>query len=188
MSEKAFVVFGVEEIIKNLNAAVGLLKGSAIRAAMREAASIIRDEAKRNVPVRTQSLKKSIIATTARSKKNKLVPYIGLVKIDRVAFAKNEKGKLKVVRRGRGSKSKVYKRGEIYPRNYDHLVERGAKEHNLNRFKDGAPYKRHPGAKAKPYMKPAFFAKHAEALEVFRNRLKAEIVRSVTATPRKKSA
>ena len=188
MNEKGFVVFGVEEIIKNLEAAVGSLKGSAVRAAMRAAATVIRDEAKRNVPTRTGSLKKAIIVTTARSRKNKRVPYIGIVKIDRVAFAKNEKGKLKAVRRGKGSKSRVYKRGEIYPRNYDHLVERGADEHDLNSKKDGAPYKHHPGAKAKPYMRPAFFAKHAEALEVFRNRLKAEIVRSVTATPRKKSA
>ena len=70
----------------------------------------------------------------------------------------------------------------------EQVVERGADEHNLNSKKEGAPYKHHPGAKAKPYMRPAFFAKHAEALEVFKNRLKVAIVRSVTATPRKKSA
>lgn len=168
---KDWQVFGVEEIINNLQAVVGTLKKSAIRTALRNAATVMRDEAKRQVPVRTGSLKKAIKATTARAKKNPNVPYIGLVKIDKVAFRKNEKGKLKRVARSKDSKTKVYRRGDIYPRNYDHLVERGASEHNLNSGKDGAPYKRHPGSKPNPFMRRAFFASSGKALEVFKTRI-----------------
>lgn len=168
---KDWQVFGAEEIINNLQAVVGKLKKSAIRTGLRNAATVIRDEAKRQVPVRTGSLKKAIKATTARAKKNPNVPYIGLVKIDKVAFAKNEKGKLKRVKRDKNSKGRIYKRGEIYPRNYDHLVERGAQEHNLNSETPGAPYKRHPGAKPNPFMRRAFFASSTKALAVFKARL-----------------
>lgn len=183
MAMRQQVVFGAEEIVANLHAVVGTLRRSAIRNAMRAAATLIRDDARRRASVRTGALKKSIIATTARVKKNPgIIPDIGIVKIDKKAFTINAKGKLKSVdrRAQRGGRGRRYQRGDIYPRNYDHLVEFGTKPHM-------AGPRMHPGAKPKPFMRAAFFATHAAALEMFRQRLHAEAFKDVVKNIRRRA-
>lgn len=174
MASRTVYIFGAEEIIANLERVVGTLRKNAIRNAMYAGAVVIRDEARSRVAVQTGSLKKTIIARTAKTRKATATrPFIGLVKVDKVAFAKSAKGKLKRVNRRKETGSgRVYKRGDIYPRNYDHLVEFGTKPHMVGS-------RAHPGAKPKPFMSAALFAKRDAALAAIRNRLIAEAFKDV---------
>lgn len=65
---------------------------------------------------------------------------------------------------------------------YAHLVELGTKPHFQNRKLRGETKKRrvkHPGAQAKPFLRPAFDANKTESIEIARRTL-AEELRTVT--------
>lgn len=174
-------ILGVDEALLKLGSLMLTVKGTSMRRALHAGAVVIRDEARRQAPRRTGSLAKSIISGSykSKSKKARVDPYYAVVKIAKAAYARNDKGKLKRQKRGvlpDGKKAKAYKRGDIYPRNYDHLVEFGTKPHDLNKNKPGAKPKLHPGSKPKPFMRSAAFAKSAEASVAIAAKLRADVL------------
>lgn len=169
------------EIVENLEKLGLTVKGNIIRNAMRAGAIVIRDEARKRVPIRTGSLKKAIGVKTAKTRPgSKNGPWIGIVRIEKVAFDRNEKGKYKKVDRRVGRGTKRYRRGDIYPRNYDHLVEFGTKPHKIG--KRGGM---HPGTPARPYMRAALFAKKAAALEAIRQHMMKNLFKGLVPAGRK---
>jgi HK97 gp10 family phage protein len=90
-----------------------------------------------------------------------------------------------------GSKGEVYpsrRSNKVWPVKYAHLVEGGTKPHDnppFQRWGTGKwvhmPRGRHPGAKPKPFMEPAFDENHRRASDLLRATLRKEL----DALPRK---
>lgn len=116
--------------------------------ALRGGAKVIAEEAKRNVPVRTGALRESI---KIRRRANKRAGFINYY----------------VTAGGR-------KKGQAW---YAHLVEFGAKAHEIRPAKAKSLFiaglfreiVKHPGARAKPFLAPAFSSRAGDAV--------AEIIR-----------
>lgn len=181
---------GLDAVLSTVRSMGLELKGPKVRRALYQGAVVVRDAARARVQVRTGSLKKAIVAESRQSKRNKKTknvpenPFYAIVKTAKVAFeappdqqsletVPGQKQlapiKLKSVDRRTSSGGKKsgrrYNRGDIYPRNYDHLVEFGTKPHDLHKNTKHRP-KIHSGARAKPYMKPAYFAAMPTAQKV----------------------
>lgn len=148
----------VSDLLRKLAQLGVKVKANTVRRGLYAGAAILRDEARRHVPIRTGALKKSIIAETDRhgSTREKLVVK---VKIAPNAFKITPKGRLKKVsRKSQKARGKNYVRGEVYPRNYAHLVEFGTQPHTVGRGSkvEKSQYGlQHPGAKKHPFMRPA---------------------------------
>lgn len=151
------IVLGLADVRARLKELPSRLGKNVVRRALLAAAGVIRDKAREKVPVRTGALKKSIIARTNNSRRNK-DEYRSEVTIAKAAYRTNETGKL-FKRKSTSKKGKLYERGDIYPRNYAHLVEFGTKPHILTpKKRKNSSYrgpKHHPGATKKPFMQPA---------------------------------
>lgn len=131
-----------------------------IRRAMYAGGVMIRDAARAKVPQRTGALRKSIIVVTNRKGSNR-ERLLLQVKVDAKAFRVGAKGRAKTVsKKVQKERGRKYVSGEIYPRNYAHLVEYGTKPHMIGKVF-------HPGAQPKPFMRPAF---HTQA-ENAKNRI-----------------
>jgi HK97 gp10 family phage protein len=177
-------VFGVKETIENLRAHGVYLSKTAVRRALYAGAVVMRDEAKRRVPVRYGALKKAIVAETrgiGKDKRGRPSKHIAVVTVAKKSYTVGTTGKLRQVKRKPGERA--YSAGQIYPRNYAHLVEFGTKPHSLGprggrRYGEssGAPAASlmHPGSRPKPFMRPAFDTKLKEAEARFAQVLKAE--------------
>lgn len=159
------------EMSENLKKLGSRISQNLIRRGLLAGAGIIRDEARRNVSVRTGALKRAIISETDRKSSNQAEWLIGgmkpgtlkrdiaicRVRISHKAFSVGAKGKIKEVgRKEQGARGKLYVRGEIYPRNYAHLVEFGTRPHMVGG-------RQHPGAHAKPFLTKAWDEKSDEA-------------------------
>lgn len=164
-------VFGAEAIIANLEAIAGPIAQSAVRRGLYDGAVVLRNAARGKVPVRYGALKKAIVSETRLIKGTGMagskLEHQGVVTIAKKAFRMGPKGNVKTVERKK-SKGRSYIKGDIYPRNYAHLVEFGTNPHMIGK-------RMHPGARAKPFMRPAFDEQLPAALEAFRNRLVAEV-------------
>ena len=126
-----------------------------VKRAMRTGASIISKEAKRLAPRRTGTLRKAIAVGNVR---------------DDVAVRV-------YVRRGRGQKNDGW---------YANLVEQGTSAHEIRPWKDrkkvlaagGKIYGRrvrHPGARARPFMRPALESSASRAVDAIANRMRQMI-------------
>lgn len=129
-------VEGVEDVKQALRALPQRIATNVIRGALRAGAVVIANEAKQLVPVRRGVLRKSI-KVSSRVKN-------GLITVS-------------VKAGGKGAR-------------HAHLVELGTKPHLIPRgsrrgFKTVSAPIRHPGAKAKPYMRPAFNNKVRAAID-----------------------
>lgn len=164
-------VFGAEAIIANLEAIAGPIMQTAVRRGLYDGAAVIRNAARGKVKVRTGALKKAIVAQTRLIKGTGMngskQEHMGVVAIEKKAFKVGAKGRVKAVERKK-STGYYYIKGDIYPRNYAHLVEFGTRPHMAGK-------RAHPGAKPQPFMRPAFDESLPAALEAFRQRLVAEV-------------
>jgi HK97 gp10 family phage protein len=188
-------VFGAREIIENLRAVGVNLSKSGIRRGLYASAAIIRDEARLRAPVRTGALRKSIVAQTraaGKFKNGKPTEHVAVVTIAKKAYARGKRGKARGVKRKQGQ-IMPYLRGQIYPRNYAHLVEFGTRPHAIGKGSDleitrgskrkgtrktvAGPQKgrMHPGARPKPYFRPAFDTKLPAAEAAFKRVVMAEV-------------
>lgn len=170
--------FGAREFIEGLREMGLKVPTTAVRKGLYRGAVIIRDEARRRVPKRHGALKKATVAVTKRIKSGKGLDYIGIVRIDKIKFvvSRTKKGKLRLAR-----VKKTGVRDTIYPRNYAHLVEYGTRPHSTS--PKGKPAKTngrrvprmHPGAKAKPFMRPAYDAKVGAAFQAFKEEVLGQL-------------
>lgn len=81
-----------------------------------------------------------------------------------------------------GARSKVVKRYKgktIKPSKYAHLVEKGTKPHMVGK-------RRHPGAKAQPFLKPALDSNKVAAGRAMLDTLAAEIDKALKGAPKAK--
>ena len=153
MSE--FQIRGAAELQRTLQELPVRLERTVLRGALRAAAVEIQNEARAQAPVDTGNLRDSIRVSTG-GKRNGYV------------FAHVKVG---------GTK-----KGDAF---YAHMVEFGTKPHEIR--PKNAPslfiagimraVVRHPGAQAKPFMRPAFDAKADSALERFGDYIKARLER-----------
>lgn len=177
-------VLGLAELQRNLESLGIKVAPAASRRALYTGATIFRDEARRLVPVESGALRKAIVAETRGSFAagvRKPYAYYARVSISRRAFVRGRGGKARRIRKVAGDQA--YERGEIYPRNYAHLVEFGTRPHSVApgaKLSNPASQRPmfHPGARARPFMRPAFDGKRAAAETAIRQRLWAEVSRA----------
>jgi HK97 gp10 family phage protein len=190
--------FGAREFIEGLREMGLKVPTTAVRKGLYRGAVIIRDEARRRAPVRYGALKKSIVAVTKRIKSGKGLDYIGIVRIADVKYvvSATKTGKLKLKRLNKNGRITVNgvtfkpSAARIFPRKYAHLAEFGTRPHstapkNLSKAK-GAKGRRvprlHPGAKAKPFMRPAYDTKIGSAFTAFKEEVVSELGRIAVKT------
>ncbi|MFN0133425.1 MAG: HK97-gp10 family putative phage morphogenesis protein [Phycisphaerales bacterium] len=154
-----------------------------VRRGLLAGAGLMRDDARRRVSVRRGALKKAIIAETDR-KGSTRERIVANVKIAPRAFTVTAKGRLKAVsKKVQKERKRRSIKGEIYPRNYAHLVEYGTRPHHVGKgsklSKGKASGLLHPGARPRPYMRPAYDAKSAEARQLVERVVKAEFVKEL---------
>lgn len=112
-------VVGVQEIIDRIGSLHGEVTQQALRRSLAAGARVLRDEARSLVPVRTGSLKRSIVSDTRNIKVGSRRVPIARVTIARKSFA----GKASA--RGTHRMAQGATGGRIQPRRYAHLVEFG---------------------------------------------------------------
>lgn len=149
-----FEVKGLSELKENLKRLPQRLQEKALASAVLAGAGVIRDEARRLCPKKTGRLAKSIVAKKVRDKNRMGVTY------------------------------------QVGPKLfYGHMVEFGTSPHEIKAKKLGKVLKlsrwrnvyarviEHPGAPAKPFLRPAFDNKFKEATEKLRQALARSIER-----------
>lgn len=177
-------VFGAKDIIDEIEKLVGPVAKEAVKAAVREGANVIRREAVKRVPVRSGILKKSIVVKVAKTKHPQAKsPYLGIIQVARRAWANpnTTAGKLiGVDRRKKNAKGRMYGRrygrGDIYPRNYAHLVHEGVRAHRQPNRGEGVM---HPGHKGVPFLEDAMILGRERALGAIRARLLGEMFKRI---------
>ena len=164
---------GVKEVVENLRAMGITLTQTAIRRALYKGAVVLRDEARRRVPVRSGALKKSIVAVTDRLA-GKGSDHIAKVTIKRNRYTITDKGRLKLFK-GK-TWGGVAQELRVVPRKYAHLVEFGSRPHTIKIPKRGERQItiNHPGGAPKPYMRPALSAKRGEAIAAVTDELRRQ--------------
>lgn len=160
------VVLGLADVRRKLLDLPKKASTNLLRRSLRKGAVIIQDEARNLVAVRYGALRKSIAAETDRvgADRSKLVFR---VKVLPHAFKITPKGALRRQKRKKGERR--YYRGEIYPRNYAHLVEFGAKPHAQGKGM-------HPGVRPRPFMRTAFDLRKEEAVDVIVRSIRDELL------------
>lgn len=186
---EASSVSGLADIQAKLAELPKRMATNVVRRGLLAGGGVIRDEARVRVPVRFGALKKSIISRTNNSVK---VPneYRVEVTIDRKVFefvtTKSGRSKLKGTKLAKGQiKGNI--KGKIYPKNYAHLVEFGTKPHEIRAKRGkflGLPVGArkvvmHPGARPKPFLRPALAAKRFVAIEAIKNKMLAEAIKEL---------
>lgn len=156
------IVIGYAEVKGTLEFLWKSASKPALRRGLYAAAALLRDDARRRVSVRTGALKRSIEAVTTNEMgpDGKRDQPVGRVRISKKIFAivvgKNGQTKSRLLKGAKNIK------GRAYPRNYAHLVEYGTRAHFLG--SSSAGHRMHPGARPKPFIRPAWDAKRAAAI------------------------
>ena len=173
-------ISGLHEFAVSLQA----LKKTGVRRVVRNAASaggtVILKAIRRHARARDKSdsgaLGKSIIRV-ARTKRSTGVTsvYIGPSKAYEIT------DQVKDRRKGRRGKMRAVKRK---PRRYAHLLEFGAKPHEIRVvLKSGKTVTfQHPGNPPEPFVRPGFDEAKAEAIEVFRQKVREGIEKELRKT------
>ncbi len=156
-------VIGLQDLRRTLAALPERIGGLAVRRSLLEGAGVVRDEARNLAPVRQIKggghLKKSIVSQTRgvfRDGKGRPVEHRAVVLIAK--------------KRGKVARS---------ARAYAHFVEFGTRPHSVGKGSKlvrgiGRGLK-HPGAKAQPFMRPAFDTKKFVALKTIEGRMRREV-------------
>lgn len=136
-----FDIKGAQEIERILKQMPIKYERRIAKNALRAAARVIRNEAKRRVPVDTGNLKKSISVVTLPGR----IPAVAVTN-----------------KRGKGEKNDGW---------YAHLVEFGTKPHSTAKGGRKAGLSAldarvHPGTPARPFLRPALDNKSAEAIQI----------------------
>lgn len=188
-------VFGLADIQAKLKE---LSRGTALnvmRRGLNAGGAVIRDEARRLAPKRTGALKKAIISRTNRQKEARHLAWVEVVidsKVYAIVKKTGKNGKVRKRLKGERHVKGQSIKGKIYPRNYAHLVEFGTRPHALGRgskLKKGIQTGRvHPGAKPKPFMRPAYLQKQDEALDAIKTKTRAELNKELAKLAQKRKA
>lgn len=148
-------ISGLKELDQALRELPVKLQRNVLRSALRASAKVVADEAKRMVPVRTGALRDSIRVTS------RLVRGVPTAKV--VAGSKGKNG--------------VW---------YAHLIEFGTKSHiietstkkSLSIGGNAVEKVMHPGAQKKPFMRPAFDLRSQDAIERFKEVVRARLTKA----------
>jgi len=156
MANNEVIITGLDEIQKLLDKLPAKIEANVMRGALRAGVRVMEKEAKTRVPVKSGALKNSIRISSRR---------IGSVL--KVSLKSGGKGAM-----------------------HSHLVEFGTQPHIINAKPDGflsflgglfAKTVMHPGAKMKPFMRPALDAGRHNALQVMaayaRTRVNKELLK-----------
>jgi len=189
------VVIGLDEVRGKLKLLTARLATAVVRRGLRAGAVVIQNEARRKARRRSGALAKAIVAETRGTLKlgGQVREHRAVVTVKKDAFryVKNKTGKVKLKKQKYAKGAKPYQRGDIYPRNYAHLVEFGTRPHAVGRgSKLGGTQHglMHPGAKPYPYMRPAFDSKKGEAQRVAIATIAAEIAKEIAKMGKTKRA
>lgn len=152
---------GDKELIAKLNALGGKVYRKVIKQASRKAFAPVVKTAKEKAPKESGLLKKSIgVKQKSYPRAGRIATIVGA----RTGFAQEVSVDTpfgpKTVRRD--------------PVKYSHLVEFGTAPHSVG---SGDSEYQHPGATAKPFMRPAFDANENRAIQIMRTELAAGVVR-----------
>ena len=176
-------VKGVEEAIEALAQIKRSIANRILRTAMRKAAKPIWDAAKSNVAVETGLLKKSLFAKVKTYPSGVTVAVVGPRKGFKMAATKG------VRKAGSATAKRFAKSQGRNPTKYAHLVEGGTKPHALGSgsrltlgrksYTRAGPQsgRRHPGARAQPFLKPAMDANVGQAKEIIIATINAELAK-----------
>jgi HK97 gp10 family phage protein len=154
---------GLQQLDEALKGLSDKLQRNVLRAALRAGAKEIADEAKRLVPVKSGRLRDTIRVTS------RIVRGVPTAKV--------------VV----GGKSKGTKKGAFYAP----MIEFGTQPHTI-RSRSGSPLRfngvkvlqvRHPGAKKKPFMRPASDSRSGAAVQRFSDYVRARLTKEGISIP-----
>ena len=173
-------VKGLAELQKVLDGLPVRFEKSVVRGALKQAGNVVRDEAKKLVPVRTGKLRKTIRVSEQRPKGGALAVHVT------AGAAKDAK---------KGGKKKGAKESGAF---YAAWVERGTQPHAIaattakalsigNGGGSGRPWTaatvNHPGAKSTPFMTPAIDIARRPAMEAFVKYVKQRLAKQGINTP-----
>lgn len=153
MSSTDVKIAGLADLNAVLQTLPVKVEKTVLRGALNAAGQVLRRDAMQRVPVKSGALKKSIRVAT-RSKGGVVSATVRAG--DRTAF-------------------------------YAHMVEFGTAGHKINAKKGsllaiGVPSVQHPGARAKPFMRPALDARAGASLEAMADYMRGRIPREVAKT------
>lgn len=160
-------IHGLAELQRTLDQLPAKIEANILRGALRAGANVIADEARRLVPVKTGQLKESIRVSVRPFPGGKLVATV------------KAGGRFKVYASGKAIKDAAYRTGkagggfDYHTPFYAHFVEFGTARHWIkpksrkSLFIAGLLKELvdHPGARPKPFMRPAFDGKARAAIE-----------------------
>ena len=157
MANDLFKLRGGPELQKMLNTLPAKIEKNIMRSALRAGARVIANEAKANVPVGDGDLKRSIKVSTGGKRGN--------------VYAKVKAGDQKAwyyrfVEFGTAAHT-------IQPKNKKALFFNGGFAHSVV----------HPGAKAKPFMRPALDSKSGEAIQAVGEQIRKRLNKAGIETP-----
>lgn len=189
------VFLGLEDVIKKLEQLPDRMAVNLIRRSMRAGGAPLLEEARRRVPVRYGALRDSLEVVTDRVGKNRSEVVVR-VRVSPKAWRRTQlrdmlgfEGPVAPVQRAERAEgdSRKFYRGEIYPRNYAHLVEFGVSRHNIGKGSVAAKFHKgikgvakggvHPGVRPRPFMRDAFDARKEESLMLIKQRFLREMSR-----------
>lgn len=167
------VIFGLEELREKFEQIHEELATDVLKEGLKEGAGVIRDDAKRRVRQNSHrfgALEEAIVVESRGlvrrvGGRREIVGQRATVTIAVKAFRYSEGlGELYLMKysAGKNKKAPRYLKGDIYPRNYAHLVEFGVRPHYQPKRK-----RMHPGFAPEPFIRPAYDEKKDEAVRVF---------------------
>ena len=139
---------GSKELTKQLNKLAKKAASGAVRKALRAGGNVILKEARIRVPRRTGTLKKSLGIVARKGTRTSF----------RVSITNRSGKKFK------------------HDGWYAHFLEFGVRSHTLSKKNEAR--RKHPGHKAKPFMRPAYELKKEAAVKTFRDRMWQEILKA----------
>lgn len=171
-------VTGLAELQKALDQFPAAVERNIMRGALRAGASVIAEEARRLVPVNTGQLRESIRVSVRVSN-------------GRIIASVKAGGRYKVYSRSKAIKGAAYRTAkpgggfEYHAPFYAHFVEFGTASHAIaaktgkGLFVNGQMIHsvNHPGARPKPFMRPAFHSKAQAAVEAMADYMRERIPR-----------
>lgn len=170
-------IHGLAELQRSLDQLPAKIEANVLRGALRAGANVIADEARRLVPVNTGQLRESIRVSVRPFPGGKLVATV------------KAGGRFKVYASGKAIKGAAYKtagaggKPAYHAPFYAHFVEFGTARHWIkpksrkSLFIAGLLKELvdHPGARPKPFMRPAFDTKARAAIEAMADYIRTRL-------------
>ena len=185
-----YSVHGFKELERKLLMLGNETAGKALLPALRAGGNVIRDEARRRAPVKTGRLRRSIgvrinkrleqgaeavIRVSRRAWYGRLIEFGAEQHIIEPARERRTKQILQRLTRKRSAKREASDIADLALMNLDAAAGKGGLLANVSEGKIYGTRVRHPGVRAKPFLRPAIDVKGQEAINVLRDRLAANI-------------